>query len=143
MAAGNRQRRPAGKVHVRSGARLICLIVLLELIVACGSQRQAASPPASRVTGTVAAGPISPVARPGQDATRPVRGATIEALRGTKVVAVAHTDRAGRYTLTLPPGSYVILVTARRYLSKQSSKTVAVSAGETLKVAFVLDTGIR
>jgi hypothetical protein len=128
---------------VKSGARPICLLVLLELIVACGSQRPPGNPPASWVAGTVAAGPVSPVARPGEPATRPVRGATVEALRGSKVVAVAHTDRAGRYNLALPPGTYVILVTARGYLSKHSSKTVAVSAGETLKLAFVLDTGIR
>jgi hypothetical protein len=128
---------------VKCGARLICLLVLLELIVACGSQRPPASPPASRVTGTVAAGPVAPVARPGEPATRPVRGATVEALRGSKVMALARTGAAGRYTLALPPGTYLIRVTARRYLSKQSSKTVAISAGETLKVAFVLDTGIR
>jgi len=115
----------------------------LELIVACGSQRQAATPPASRITGTVAAGPVSPVARPGAAATRPVRGATIEALRDSTIIAVARTDRAGRYTLSLPPGSYVILVKASRYLTKQTTKTVAVSAGQTLEVGFVLDTGIR
>jgi carboxypeptidase family protein len=91
----------------------------------------------------VAAGPIAPVSRPGQADTRPVRGATIEAMRESKVVAVAHTDKAGRYTLTLPPGTYVILVTANAYLTKRSSKTVSVSAGQTLKVGFVLDTGIR
>jgi hypothetical protein len=128
---------------VRGGARLICLLVLLELTVACGSQRPPASPPDCRVTGTVAAGPVSPVARPGEPGTRPVRRATVEALRGRKVVAVARTDRAGHYHLTLPPGTYVILVKAHRYLSRHSSKTVAVSAGQTLKVAFVLDTGIR
>jgi hypothetical protein len=115
----------------------------MELIVACGSQRQAATPPASRITGIVAAGPVSPVARPGVAATRPVPGARVEALRGSKIIAVARTDRAGRYTLSLPPGSYVILVKASRYLTKQATKTVAVSAGQTLKVRFVLDTGIR
>jgi len=83
------------------------------------------------------------VARPGAAATRPVPGATIEALRGSKIIAVTHTDRAGRYTLSLPPGSYVMLVKTSRYLTKQTTKTVAVSAGQTLKVGFVLDTGIR
>ena len=91
----------------------------------------------------MAAGPVSPVARPGAAATRPVSGATIEALRGSKIIAVARTDRAGRYTLSLPPGSYVILVTASRYLTEQTTKTVTVSAGQTLTVGFVLDTGIR
>jgi hypothetical protein len=128
---------------VRPGPRLICLLLLSAVVVACGSLRQSASPSAARVTGTVAAGPVSPVARPGEAATRPVHGAVVEALRDGKVVAVAHTDQAGRYNLTVRPGSYLILVSDNRYLTRQSSKTVAVSAGETLKVGFVLDTGIR
>jgi len=125
------------------GARLICLTVLLELTAACGSQQPPASPPASGVTGTVTAGPISPVARPGKPATRPVHGAAVEALRGSKIVAVAHTDEAGHYQLTLPRGTYIILVKASRYPSDTSSKKVSLSTGETLKVSFVLDTGIR
>ena len=91
----------------------------------------------------MAAGPVSPVARPGTPATHPVRGATVEALRGSEVVAVASTDHAGHYELKLPPGTYVILVKDDRYFVKQESQTVALSAGETLKVHFVLDTGIR
>ena len=82
-------------------------------------------------------------ARPGAAATRPVRGATVEALRGSKIIAGARTDGAGRYALSLPPGSYVILVKASRYLTNQATKTVTVSAGQTLQLGFVLDTGIR
>jgi len=119
------------------------VVILVELIVACGSQRQAAGAPTSRVTGTVAAGPIAPVARPGEANTRPVRGATIKALRGTRLVAVTRTDQIGRYTLTVPPGTYVILVTTPKYLTKRTSKTVSVAPGQTLKVGFVIDTGIR
>jgi hypothetical protein len=125
------------------GARLVCLIVIAELMVACGSQQPAAGRPASAVTGTVAAGPVSPVARPGVPATRPVRGATVEALRGGQVVAVTHTGDRGLYKLTLPPGTYVILVKDDRFLVKTKSKKVVLSAGETLKAVFVLDTGIR
>jgi len=125
------------------GARLVCLIVIAELMVACGSQQRVAGHPASAVTGTVAAGPVSPVARPGLPATHPVRGATVEALRGGHVVAVTHTGDGGHYKLTLSPGTYVILVKADQYFSKRKSKTVVLSAGETLKVAFVLDTGLR
>jgi hypothetical protein len=64
-------------------------------------------------------------------------------LRGSTTIAVARSDRAGRYTLSLPPGSYVILVTASRYLIRQATKTVTISAGQNLTVGFVLDTGIR
>ena len=83
------------------------------------------------------------MARPGVPTTRPVSGATVEALHGAEVVSVTRTDGAGRYELTLPPGTHVILVTAERYFGKRSSQTVTLSAGERLKVDFVIDTGIR
>jgi len=119
------------------------LIVVTELIVACGSQRPAADPPASLVTGTVAAGPVFPVARPGMPATRPVPGATVQALRDNQVIATACTDETGRYQLRLQPGSYLIRAQSDRYLSRQTSKTVTLSGGQTLTVNLVLDTGIR
>jgi len=113
------------------------------MVAACGTQRPAAGPPASEVTGTVVAGPISPVARPGAPTTRPVSRATVEAQRGTEVVAVTHTDGAGRYELRLPPGTYVILAEADRYFAKRSSQTVTLSAGETRRIDLLIDTGIR
>jgi Carboxypeptidase regulatory-like domain len=125
-------------------ARVTWSVVLAGLMVAaCGTQRPAATPPASQVSGTVVAGPISPVARPGAPTTRPVRGATVEAQRGTEVVAVTHTDGAGRYELRLPPGTYVILAKADRYFAKMSSQTVTLSAGEMRKIDLLIDTGIR
>lgn len=122
--------------------KLICLAGLLWLIVACGSQHPAGYR-TCLVTGTVQAGPVSPVARAGEPGTRPVAGATVEALRGTDVVAVARTDAAGRYELLLQPGSYVILAKPDQYRPRNPGETITVSAGETRTVNFVLDTGIR
>jgi Carboxypeptidase regulatory-like domain len=130
--------------YVTIAARLTWPLVLAGLTVAaCGTQQPGAGLPASRVTGTVLAGPITPVARPGVPATRPVPGATVEALRGSEVMAITRTDDAGRYQLTLPPGIYVILAKADSYFSKRKSQTVTVTAGKTLKISFVIDTGIR
>jgi hypothetical protein len=125
------------------GARLTILITITGLMVACGSQRPGTSPPASLVTGKVAAGPISPLARPGVPSTRAVPGATVEALRGNQVMATTHTDEAGRYELRLQPGTYLIRAQSDKYLSKEKSKTVTVPRGEKLTVNLVLDTGIR
>jgi hypothetical protein len=125
------------------GARLAVLITTTGLAVACGSQRPAAGPPASLVTGTVAAGPISPLARPGVPATRAVPDATVEALRGNQVMATTHTDETGRYELRLQPGTYLIRAQSDKYLSKEKSKTVTLPRGEKLTVNLVLDTGIR
>ncbi len=125
------------------GARPTFLVIVTGLLVACGSQRPAAGPPASLVTGTVAAGPVSPVARPGVPATRAVRGATVEALRGNQVMATAYTDEAGRYELRLQPGTYLIRTQSDKYLSREASKTVTLSRGQKLTVNLVFDTGIR
>lgn len=125
------------------GARLTVLFTITGLVVACGSQRPAAGPPASLVTGTVAAGPISPLARPGVPATRAVPGATVEALRGNQIMATTHTDIAGRYELRLQPGTYLIRAQSDKYLSREKSKTVTLPRGQKLTVNLVLDTGIR
>jgi Carboxypeptidase regulatory-like domain len=129
--------------HVIAGVRFTALIVVTQLIVACGSQRPPAGPPASLITGTVAAGPIAPVARPGAPATRAVRGATVEALRANQVIAAAYTDKTGRYHLRLHPGTYLIRAQSDDYLSRETSKTVTVSRGQKRTVNLVLDTGIR
>ncbi|HLX47199.1 MAG TPA: carboxypeptidase-like regulatory domain-containing protein [Streptosporangiaceae bacterium] len=98
---------------------------------------------AAAVTGTVEAGPVRPVGIVGQPNTRPVAGAVVEALRDGNVVAATTADDAGRYELTVPPGTCLIRATAKGLHSKEPGKTVTVSPGETLTVRFVLDTGIR
>jgi len=125
------------------GARLTALIAITGLIVACGSQRPAAGRPVSLVRGKVAAGPISPLARPGMPATRAVPGATVEALRGTQVMAATRTGETGRYELRLQPGTYLIRARSGKYLSKETSKAVTLTKGNRLTVNLVFDTGIR
>lgn len=95
------------------------------------------------VTGTVAAGPMSPLARPGVPATRAVPGIMVEAVRGNQLRATAYTDEAGRYELRLQPGTYLIRTQSDKYLSRQASKTVTLSRGQTLTINLIFDTGIR
>lgn len=102
-------------------------------------------PRAAAITGMVEAWPIRPVAIAGQPNSRPVAEAVVEALHEGRVVAATTTDEAGRYRLTVQPGTYLLRVTATRLLSisKETSRTVTVSPGETLTAGFTLDTGIR
>jgi len=100
-------------------------------------------PTASMVVGTVEAGPLYPLAMPDRPNTRPVQSAVVEALHDGNVVAATTTDDAGRYELRVHPGTYLIRARAEGLHSKEPGKTVTVSAGETLSVRFVLDTGIR
>jgi hypothetical protein len=118
------------------------LVIGAVLLAACGGQQPASGPPASVVTGTVAAGPVSPGALPGAPATAAVRGATVEALRGNQVIATGRTDQAGRFEFRLQPGTYLIRAQSDKYLSKEQSKTVTVSKGQKLTVNLVFDTGI-
>jgi hypothetical protein len=76
-------------------------------------------------------------------ATRAVRGASVEALRGNQVMATAYTNGAGRYELRLQPGTYLIRTQSDKYLSRQASKTVTLSRGQKLTVNLLFDTGIR
>jgi carboxypeptidase family protein len=124
------------------GTRLTVLAIVMGLVVACGSQRPAAGPPSSLVTGTVAAGPVSPGARPGVPVTRAVPGMTVEALRGNQVVATAYTDESGQYEFRLQPGTYLIRAQSDKYLSRQASKTVTLPRRQKLTVNLVFDTGI-
>jgi carboxypeptidase family protein len=115
-----------------------------QLMVAFGDQPLAGGPRASLVTGTVTAGPISPLAQAGKPSTRPVPGATVEALRGDDVVAATRSDGSGCYRLSLPPGAYLIRAQGGGTpYSRQPGQTVTISAGQTLTVNFLLDTGIR
>jgi hypothetical protein len=124
--------------------RCLCLITLIGLVQACGVQRPETGSPEALIGGTISAGPISPVSRVGHPNTRPVQGASVEALHGTEVVAVAHTDHAGHYELKLRPGTYAIQATSDRYrFARPQPKIVTVSAGERETINFVLDTGIR
>jgi hypothetical protein len=123
--------------------KLTFLIVAAVLIAACGSQQPATAPPTSVVTGTVAAGPVSPLARPGVPSSAVVRGATVEALRGSQVIAATRTDAAGRYEFRLQPGTYLIRAQSDKYLSKEQSEMVTLSNDQKLTVNLVFDTGIR
>ncbi len=120
------------------------LIAATGVLVACGSQGARGASDTALISGTVMAGPISPISRIGHPNTRPVPGARVEALQGNQVVGVVHTDHSGHYTLKLLPGTYVILANSDRYrFSKPRPKTVVASAGHTQNVDFVLDTGLR
>jgi hypothetical protein len=119
------------------------LIIVGVLIAACGSQQPAAAPPTSVVAGTVSAGPVSPLARPGVPAAAVVPGTTVQALNGSQVIATARTDQAGRYAFRLQPGTYLIRARSSKYLSKEKTETVTLSQGQHLTVNLVFDTGIR
>jgi hypothetical protein len=129
--------------HVTRSVKFAIATVIAILIAACGSQHPAAAPPTSVVKGTVTAGPVAPLARPGVPSTALVRDATVEALSGSQVIATTRTDQAGRYEFRLQPGTYLIRAHSDKYLSKEKSETVTLSQDQNMTVNLVFDTGIR
>ncbi len=128
---------------VKSAVLVLAAALAAVVLAACGSEHPAAAPPVSVVTGTVSAGPVSPLARPGVPTAALVRGATVEAFDGSQVVATTRTDQAGRYRFELLPGTYLIRALSDKYLSKEKSETVTLVQGRHLTVNLVFDTGIR
>ncbi len=93
------------------------------------------------LTGTVTAGPTSPVCGSGQLCMRIVtdRVMNAEDMNGT-IVATARTDRKGVYTMYLAPGAYVLVPVPAIGLGR--GKEVTVKAGVN-HFDVMLDTGIR
>jgi len=85
------------------------IAILVALVAACGQAQVQTFP----VTGEALAGPVCPVETSPPDpacAPRPVGGATIDAMApGGDVVASTVTDEDGRFTLTLPAGTFTLI----------------------------------
>ena len=108
-----------------------------------------ATPPTLQgiVEGLVVAAPACPVERADQPCPpKPVpnREVLVETPGGA-VVARVVTDQHGKFTVTLPPGTYILKVPpgASPFPIQQKPQQVTVAAGQTVQVQVVLDSGIR
>src|SRR5215216_784683 len=82
-----------------------CLLAALTLIANVGTS-SAQQPATGTITGRIT----------DKETQAGVAGATVEALTGTgRAAASAVTDADGQYRLTVPPGSYAIVVTMVGY----------------------------
>ena len=113
------------------------LLVLALVLAACG---QVASN--SGIRGTVLAGPACPgparLDSPCPD--RPV-AMTIEVVSGTSVAATFTTDAAGKFSVSVSPGTYTLR--SKSGLPALRSTTVVVVDGQFTDVELHADTGIR
>lgn len=139
--------------RIISGPWIILMTMICGLILAACAQRVGqASPPSSQtlspqgaLSGIVMAGPTCPgpatiPERPGC-ADQPVRDLQLHISRSDGWEITTTTDQQGRFTVTLPPGSY--LVTARFGVRGLQSTSVKVIMGQTTTVQITLDTGMR
>ena len=96
------------------------------------------------LTGTATRGPITPVCRVDVPCDAPL-SSSFEVRQNGRLVATFRSDAQGRFTVTLRPGTYVIVPAADAPLMHASAqaKTVEVGADGLTSVQLAFDTGIR
>ena len=101
------------------------------------------------VQGQVLAGPVFPVARPGQPNERPVAGAIVQyqnsATPGAGWQEVTADDQ-GRFSFNVPAGTYTVTATIPGDAGApfgHGQQTITVDGVNVTQVTFHLDTGIR
>lgn len=110
---------------------------------ASGGSGPSAPPGASVVTGVVDAAPgcPGPESIDSPCPARPVPGAVVDVTSGGTAVTTITTDRSGRFTLRLNPGTYRFTAHNAGGIRSQASVTVAVPASA--PVELTVDSGIR
>jgi hypothetical protein len=98
---------------------------------------------ASGLHGLVLQGPTRPVCSADDPCEAPAAGILLQFKRDGMVVGAVKTTPAGRYSVALPAGRYVVQVTRRRVGAGLSPRVVRVPRGRIARVDFHLDTGIQ
>jgi len=126
--------------HQRQRSRVPTMLVAAAL-TAC--QSSASTHRDGAVLGTVLSAPSCPVERSDSPCPpRPVRGAVVDAVVGDQLRATTHSDRAGRFRLSLPYGTYTIRATNPGALHTTATRSVRIDRA-TVSVRLVVDSGIR
>ncbi len=99
------------------------------------------------VSGVVTIGPICPVQTVGRPCNTPPDMYTSREVvvydQSGGIVSRIRLDELGKYTVTLPPGTYSLDVVPWSGINKSVPKQVVVFANQNIGVDFNIDTGIR
>jgi hypothetical protein len=126
--------------------RRLALAALVLWLAACGGTTPTAGGGGHGVVhGQVLAGPSCPVERASSPCPpRPVAGAVVSAsTRDGSRHARTRTGTDGRFSLSLQPGTYRVVVTGHAPAGSTDTETVTVVRGGTTSVQLMLDSGIR
>lgn len=142
---------------------LSAIVLVCALLAACTSVGGGGtSGNTGVISGVVMAGPTcgaEPAGSPAACGPKPVAGKTVSIIGVSAtatvsiaqpptgpVAATATTDAQGRFSVNVPPGVYVVVVTpaSSGFSMRQTNlPQVTVSSGQTVSVTVTLDTGIR
>jgi hypothetical protein len=128
------------------------LLALTTIAAGCNGSGLEADRPAGTLSGRITVGPICPVEVEGQEC--PPAPGTYESILvlvyarlagGERLVAQVRADDAGRFELSLPPGSYRVALEHSIGIpgGPRPVQEVRIESGATAEVAFDIDTGIR
>jgi hypothetical protein len=92
--------------------------------------------------GTVMRGPIAPVCRLGTPCSAPAKNVTLSFTRNGSTHSTKTDDR-GRYSIHLAAGVYTVKTNQRPFGLFPQPRTARVRAGQSTRVDFAVDTGIR
>jgi Carboxypeptidase regulatory-like domain len=125
--------------------RVAAAALVLLVVSGCGGRSTGGGADGQGIRGVVLAGPQCPVETaesPCPD--QPVPSVRVEILRDGETVGEATTDRDGRFTVTLDPGTYEVRA-APGQQGFMSSKPVGavVTEGAFTDITVAVDTGIR
>ncbi len=122
------------------------------VIAMAGCLNKSMSPPVADpgqgvLQGKVTRGPMRPMLQSGQAAPAGggVAAAQIDIVNRSsgKLASSLKTDANGRYSVNLPPGTYVVTMPPGSLYSRDLPATVTLAAGHTQALDIHLDTGIR
>ena len=122
------------------GLAAVGLVALVTPMLSFGG---AAATQVSGLRGLVLQGPTAPVCRSDDPCEQPARGVILQFRRRGKVVAEVKTTRAGRYSVRLRAGSYVVTAPRRRVGTGLTPRVARVPRGRIARLDFHLDTGIQ
>jgi hypothetical protein len=96
------------------------------------------------LSGSVHRGPVAPVCQVGVPCDVPF-AASFDVRQGSLIVATFQSDSGGHFTVSLAPGTYLVVPRADAPLMNPATQTksVAVDATGLTSVQLLFDTGIR
>lgn len=133
MAAGWRSELPRGLV-----------LVLFASVLACSGS--AAHIEDGTLVGRLERYPSMPVESGTAGPVPAMAGVKLAILvRPGRQVATVVTDKAGRFSLSLPPGEYEVVLAScsRKLFSKDLPAAVVVNAGRATHISVRIDSGLR